>query len=164
MQPVSLAASISPGCSKMLFVSPVTRIRPLSTMEVFCRICTPHLLWLQGSYRPCNPGENPAFLSGAHLSDIRPAQKKRLIQENSFRFTDHHSGQCHSLLLSTGKLGRIPLFKAFQVIPPDQVCHFLPDGSFSTAMTAADILFHSHCGKKCIILEKIADSSSAASD
>ena len=26
-------------------------------------------------------------------------------------------------------------------------------------MTATDILFHSHCGKKCIILEKIADSS-----
>ena len=26
-------------------------------------------------------------------------------------------------------------------------------------MSAADILFHSHCGKKCIILEKIADSS-----
>ena len=39
-----------------------------------------------------------------HILQVTVQCGKRLIQKNSFRLSDHHSGQCHSLLLSAGKL------------------------------------------------------------
>ena len=48
--------------------------------------------------------EEILHLSLEHILQVTVQCGKRLIQKNSFRLSDHHSGQCHSLLLSAGKL------------------------------------------------------------
>ena len=92
-----------------------------------------------------------------HILQVTVQCGKRLIQKNGFRLSDHHSGQCHSLLLSPGKLRRQALLQSFQMISPDQICHLLPGGGFFPTVTAADVLFHCHGWEQRIILKQIAD-------
>ena len=82
---------------------------------------------------------------------------KRFIQKDCFRLSDHHSGQRHSLLLPSGKLGGKTFFQPFQMISPDQIRHFFLGGGFFSTVTTANVLFYCHGRKQRIILEEITN-------
>ena len=77
--------------------------------------------------------------------------RQRFVQKQHLWFRDDGAGQGHTLLLTTGKIGRIGFLLAFEFDEGDGIADFLRDfvGWFFLHLEPeGDVLFHVHIWKE----------------
>ena len=81
------------------------------------------------------------------------------VEEDRLWFSDHHSCEGYSLLLTAGELGWVAVFESVEVVSLNKVCYFGILNSFFSAETAFDVVLYCHGREKGIVLKKVADPS-----